>query len=264
MPKLLVESVQDFSKVFLPPLETITLPPVNFPPVGPWEGCQDFSKLLLPPPLETVTSPPGDFPPVDPWKSVQDSKPLLPPPSETVTSSPVDEGAGPTTLMLHGIPSKARMHALFPIFEAVGFPMQECFDFFYMPHRCGDRGLQANFGSPKRSIVGSFETVGAVCAVFLARGAEGNSDAGGGVTRRYMFLNCVTPEIAQQFALAIKHHPLGRKEAMCERVYCSVAKVQGVQANISAKSGTVKNFMLVKKEDNQWHAVKCSALDYAA
>ena len=134
-------------------------------------------------------------------------------------------GTSITTLMLHGVPSKAKMHSLFPIFEALGFPLQD-FDFFYMPHRCGDRGLKANFG--------------------------------------YMFLNCVTPEIAQLFALAIKHHPLGRKDAMCERVCCSVAKVQGVQANISAKSGTVKNFMLVKDEDNQWHAVKCSALDYAA
>ena len=83
-------------------------------------------------------------------------------------------------------------------------------------------------------------------------------------SERYMFLNCTTPEIAQQFALAIKHHPLGRKDALSEKVYCSSAKVQGVQANIVAKSGTVKNFMLVKDADNQWHAVKCSALEYAA
>ena len=132
-----------------------------------------------------------------------------------------------TTLMLHGIPSYCSVRELRSIFACLGFTAEH-FDWMHLPTRVrrGKKSQGSHFG--------------------------------------YMFLNCVTPEIAQLFALAIKHHPLGRKDAMCERVYCSVAKVQGVQANISAKSGTVKNFMLVKDEDNQWQAVKCSALDYAA
>jgi len=109
------------------------------------------------------------------------------------------------------------MHSLFPIFEGLGFKLDECFDFFYMPHRCNERGLCSNFG--------------------------------------YMFLNCTSPEVAEAFSQVIKFHPLGRNYDTCDRVYCSVANVQGVQENVKAKSGNVKNFMLVRQA-GEWQAVQ--------
>jgi hypothetical protein len=126
-----------------------------------------------------------------------------------------------TTLMLHGIPARKKMHALFPVFEELGFPM-ESFDYFYMPHRHNSRGAMGNFG--------------------------------------YMFLNCTSPDIAKAFAKAIHHHPLGRTQESCEKVCCAAAEVQGLKANVEnalSTGGSVKNFVLVR-DGTDWHAIHLS------
>jgi hypothetical protein len=109
------------------------------------------------------------------------------------------EGEDVTTLMLHGIPSRMSLADLLAIFKQLGFD-SDCFDFLYMPRRL----------STTNTVLKHYRT---------------HANFG------YAFINLASPQLVVAFAHALHHHPLGR-QAPCGKVFCGVARVQGLVANL--------------------------------
>jgi hypothetical protein len=113
------------------------------------------------------------------------------------TEPAADSGLGVTTLILHGLPSRKTLVDILPILQSLGFG-PESFDFVFMPRRLASRGnkvSESNFG--------------------------------------YMFINFLSPALAAAFCRAVYHHPLGRNERACDKVWCGAAATQGRDANLA-------------------------------
>ena len=115
-------------------------------------------------------------------------------PTEPYVTPCIDE---PTTLMLHGVPSRRTLADLMAQFTELGFT--HAIDLAYMPQRPLKTG----------------------------RGPQRPHNFG------YAFINFTTPHLMQEFKKAIKGHPLGRPGGgKCDAVYAELAKVQGRQKNL--------------------------------
>jgi len=107
--------------------------------------------------------------------------------------------AGGTTLMIHGVPSVLMYEDVLPLFVELGFQETD-FDYMYMPldnrTRRGGRG-----------------------------GVQRPSNLG------YLFINCVTPEIASRFVWAIYDYDFPDRTTK-KPVRATMATTQGVKANV--------------------------------
>jgi hypothetical protein len=100
-----------------------------------------------------------------------------------------------TTLMLHGVPNRLMCDDLLPIFESLGFESTD-FDYMYMP--LDNRAIA---GLKRKSNLG------------------------------YMFVNCLSPEIASRLAVAMFDHQFSARRSS-KPVHATLATTQGVSPNV--------------------------------